>query len=160
MPVASKLWPSQIGLQHSIIPEVIMHILLVEDSSTLSSLFRVQLRQLGQHTLTAAATKAQALAAFEEETFDLILVDMGLEGQQRMGLEILQAMKAEKPAQRVGILSSNDLREIVRLSQEAGAEFYMVKPFTLEGLAVVITGSKEAIRHHVPEVGEGRLIAF
>lgn len=137
-----------------------MHILLVEDSSTLSSLFRVQLRQLGAHTLSTAATKVQALAAFEQERFDLVLVDMGLEGQQNLGLEILQVLKAQKPAQRVGILSSNDLREIVRLSQEAGAEFYMVKPFTLEGLAVVIAGDQEAIRNHIPEVGEGRIIAF
>jgi response regulator of citrate/malate metabolism len=85
---------------------------------------------------------------------------MGLEGQQNMGLEILEIMKGQKPAQRIGILSSNDIREIVRLSQEAGAEFYMVKPFTLEGLAVILTGDKEAIRHHIPEVGEGRIIAF
>jgi two-component system chemotaxis response regulator CheY len=137
-----------------------MHILLVEDSSTLSSLFRVQLRQLGAHTLTTTATKAQALIAFDQETFDLVLIDMGLEGQQSLGLEILQTLKAQRPAQRVGILSSNDLREIVRLSQEAGAEFYMVKPFTLEGLAVIIAGDKEAIRNHIPEVGEGRIIAF
>lgn len=137
-----------------------MHILLVEDSSTLSALFRVQLRQLGTHTLTTAATKVQALAAFERENFDLALVDMGLEGQQNMGLEILQAMKAQKPAQRVGILSSNDLRDIVRSSQEGGAEFYMVKPFTLEGLAVILRGDIEAIRNHIPEVGEGRIIAF
>jgi DNA-binding response OmpR family regulator len=120
----------------------------------------VQLRQLGTHTLTTTATKAQALIAFDQETFDLVLIDMGLEGQQSLGLEILQTLKAQRPAQRVGILSSNDLREIVRLSQEAGAEFYMVKPFTLEGLAVIIAGDKEAIRNHIPEVGEGRIIAF
>src|SRR5262245_17465599 len=137
-----------------------MHILLVEDSSTLSSLFRVQLRQLGTHTLSTAATKLQALAVFDREAFDLVLIDMGLEGQQNLGLEILQLVKRQKPAQRAGILSSNDLREIVRSSQEAGAEFYMVKPFTLEGLAVILTGDKEAIRNHIPEVGEGRIIAF
>jgi len=142
-----------------------MHILLVEDSSTLSALFRVQLRQLGAHTLTSAATKAQALAAFERESFDLVLVDMGLEGQQNLGqqnlgLEILDAVKVQKPEQRVGILSSNDLRDIVRSSQEGGAEFYMVKPFTLEGLAVILRGDVEAIRNHIPEVGEGRIIAF
>jgi DNA-binding response OmpR family regulator len=110
--------------------------------------------------LSTAATKAQALAVFDQEMFDLVLVDMGLEGQQNLGLEILQIVKLQKPAQRVGILSSNDLREIVRSSQEAGAEFYMVKPFTLEGLAVIIAGDKEAIRNHIPEVGEGRIIVF
>jgi CheY-like chemotaxis protein len=137
-----------------------MHILLVEDSDTLANLFRVQLRQLGNHTLTAAATKAQAMAAFAGESFDLALIDMGLEGHQDRGLEIVDEIKAITPDQRVGVLSSNDLREMVRLSQNAGAEFYMVKPFTMDGLALVLKGDKEAMRNHTPEVGEGRIIVF
>ena len=71
-----------------------MHILLVEDSNTLANLFRVQLRQLGNHTLTTAIDKATALAAFTKEAFDLVFVDMGLEGQQDRGLQILTEMKA------------------------------------------------------------------
>jgi two-component system, chemotaxis family, chemotaxis protein CheY len=137
-----------------------MHILLVEDSGTLANLFRVQLRQLGGHTLTTAVDKATAMAAFTKETFDLVFVDMGLEGHQDRGLHILREIKALAPQQRIGILSSNDLRDLVRLSQEAGAEFYMVKPFTMEGLSVVLNGDKEAIRNYMPEIGEGRIIAF
>jgi two-component system chemotaxis response regulator CheY len=137
-----------------------MHILLVEDSDTLGNLFRVQLRQLGNHTLTLASTKAQALAAFEKENFDLALIDMGLEGLQSRGLEIVTEIKAIAPNQRMGILSSNDLRDMVRLSQNAGAEFYMVKPFTMDGLALVLAGDKEAMRNHTPEIGEGRIIVF
>jgi hypothetical protein len=67
-------------------------------------------------------------------------------------------MKAIKPSQRIGILSSNDFKEIVGLSQEKGAEFYMVKPFTLEGLSVVLGGNKKAIQNYQPEIGEGRII--
>ena len=65
-----------------------MHILLIEDSSTLANLFQVQLRQFG-HELSATETKAEAMAAFAQESFDLIFVDMGLEGMQDRGLEIL-----------------------------------------------------------------------
>ncbi len=137
-----------------------MHILLVEDSNTLANLFRVQLKQLGSHTLTSAYDKATAMAAFTEEQFDLIFVDMGLEGIQDRGLEILAEIKQLSPQQRVGMLSSNDLRDMVRLSQKGGAEFYMVKPFTLEGLEVVLEGDKETIRGYMPEVGEGRIIAL
>lgn len=137
-----------------------MHILLVEDSGTLSNLFAVQLKQLGAHTLVSTADKAAAMVAFQKEKFDLVFVDMGLEGIQERGLQILAEMKALIPQQRVGILSSNDLRDMVRLSQKGGAEFYMVKPFTLEGLAVVLEGDKETIRSYMPEIGEGRIIAF
>ena len=134
-----------------------MNILLIEDSGTLANLFQVQVRQLG-HQLVSTGTKATALAAFEKDTFDLVFIDMGLEGQQDRGLEILTEMKVKKPDQRIGILSSNDLRDMVRESQQQGAEFYMVKPFTMEGLSVVLSGDQKAIRTYQPEVGEGRII--
>lgn len=137
-----------------------MNILLVEDNNTLATLFGVQLRQLGGHTLITAATKEAAIAAVQTGTFDLIFVDMGLEGYQDRGLEILTEIKALVPQQRIGILSSNDLRDMVRLSQKHGAEFYMVKPFTLDGLAAVLSGDKEVIQNYIPDIDEGRLIAF
>lgn len=137
-----------------------MHILLVEDNSTLATLFGVQLRQLGGHSLAVASGKDAAIAAFEKEAFDLVFIDMGLEGYQDRGLQILAAIKALAPQQRVGILSSNDLRDMVRLSQKNGADFYMVKPFTLDGLALILTGDKDAIRTYTPEIDEGRIIAF
>jgi DNA-binding response OmpR family regulator len=137
-----------------------MHVLLVEDSGTLANLFRVQLRMIGNHSVTVVATKKEAMAVFQKELFDLVFVDMGLEGYQDRGLEILEEIKALAPQQRVGVLSSNDLRDIVRLSQKAGAEFYMVKPFTMEGLALVLTGTKEEIQNYQPDISEGRIIAF
>jgi len=137
-----------------------MHILLVEDNSTLTALFRVQLRQLGGHTLVTAATKDAAIAAFQKEAFDLVFVDMGLEGYQDRGLQILAEIKALAPQQRMGVLSSNDLRDMVRLSQKNGADFYMVKPFTQGGLAVILSGDKEVIRNYTPEIDEGRIIIF
>ena len=118
------------------------------------------MRQLGGHTLVTAASKDMAIAAFQKETFDLVFVDMGLEGYQDRGIEILAEIKALTPQQRVGVLSSNDLKEMVRLSQKSGADFYMVKPFTLDGLAIVLTGDKEAIRNYTPDIDEGRIIAF
>lgn len=136
-----------------------MHILLIEDNHTLATLFGVQLRQLG-HTLTMVGTKEAATTAFKNEIFDLIFVDMGLEGYQDRGLQILAEIKALSPQQRIGVLSSNDLRDMVRLSQKYGAEFYMVKPFTLEGLALILNGDKEAIRNYIPDIDEGRIIAF
>jgi DNA-binding response OmpR family regulator len=136
-----------------------MHIMLIEDSSTLANLFQVQLRQFG-HQLASAETQAEALSLFEQESFDLIFIDMGLEGKQDRGLEILAKMKEKKPEQRVGILSSNDLRDMVRASQDLGAEFYMVKPFTMEGLSVVLSGDEKAIKNYQPEIGEGRIISL
>src|SRR6185295_436497 len=98
-----------------------MQILLVEDNGTLANLFRIQLQHLGDHTLVTAATQETAMAAFRNETFDLVFVDMGLEGYQDRGLQILAEIKALAPQQRIGVLSSNDARDIVRLSKQYGA---------------------------------------
>lgn len=134
-----------------------MHILLVEDNATLAHLFQVQLRRLG-HDVTIAGTKAQAMTTFKAETFDLVFIDIGLEGKQDRGIEILAEMKALAPEQRIGIVSSNDLKDMIRRAQESGAEFYMVKPFTLAGLSVALGGDREAIRNYRPDMGEGRII--
>lgn len=137
-----------------------MNILLVEDSQSLAHLFRVQLRQLGDHTLEVAHNKAQAIATFSRGQFDIVFIDMGLDGKQDCGIEVLSEIKTLMPEQRAGILSSNDLRDMVRLSQKAGAEFYMVKPFTLEGLSLVLEGDKEILSHYTPKVDEGRIIVL
>ncbi len=137
-----------------------MHILLVEDSGILANLFQVQLKMIGPHSVTITATMKEALSAFEQETFDLIFIDIGLEGYSDRGIQILTEIKRLSPRQRVGILSSNDLREMVQLSQQAGAEFYVVKPFTMEGLAVILGGNKTAIQNYQPDINEGRIIAF
>ncbi|MFQ5612283.1 MAG: response regulator [Anaerolineae bacterium] len=137
-----------------------MHILLVEDSDTLTDLFRVQLRRLGQHTLAVAASKKKALEVFQPGAFDFIFIDMGLEGIPDRGLEIIRELKTRAPGQRIGVLSSNDLQDMVRQSRTAGAEFYMVKPFTLRGLKTVLAGDTQALKTYRPETGEGRIIAL
>ncbi|GAB4540602.1 MAG: hypothetical protein Kow0063_30610 [Anaerolineae bacterium] len=137
-----------------------MHILLVEDNQALSDLFRVQLRRLGPHELSVATSKQGALEIFEPGLFDIVFIDMGLEGLPDRGLEIIQEIKAKSPEQKVGVLSSNDLPEMVRNSQRVGARFYMVKPFTMEGLHLVLEGDQAAIKAYQPDVGEGRIIAL
>jgi CheY-like chemotaxis protein len=137
-----------------------MHVLLVEDNEALAGLFRVQLQGLGQNELTVTASKKGTLDVFKPDVFDMIFVDMGLEGIPDRGLEIIEEIKAQVPEQRVGVLSSNDLQEMVRKSQQVGAVFYMVKPFTVEGLQVVLEGNQAAIKAYQPDIGEGRIIAL
>ena len=137
-----------------------MHILLVEDSENLADLFRVQLRRLGQHELSVAVSKKRALELFKSDTFDLVLIDMGLEGIPDRGLEVIREIRVQSPRQRIGVLSSNDLQDMVRKSRQVGAEFYMVKPFTMEGLEVVLEGDRAAMKAYQPDIGEGRILVL
>jgi two-component system chemotaxis response regulator CheY len=135
-----------------------MRVLLVEDSEILADLFRVQLQRLGQHSLFVTASKQKTFEIFKPNAFDIIFIDMGLEGISDRGLEIIREIKRQSPQQKIGILSSNDLQDMVRQSRQAGAAFYMVKPFTMEGLQVVLEGNEAAMRAYQPDIGEGRII--
>jgi len=137
-----------------------MHLLLVEDNATLAILFKAQLRRLKDHSVTLTANKEEALAAFGAEKFDLIFVDIALEGIPLRGLEILQEIKTQAPTQRVAVLSSNDAPDTVRASRERGAEFYMVKPFSFRGLQLVLSDNRKAIETYRPELSEGPIIAL
>jgi CheY-like chemotaxis protein len=137
-----------------------MQVLIVEDNEALAGLFRVQLRRLGPIELVVADSKKTALEKYRPGAFEVVFIDMGLEGIADRGLEIIREIKLQMPAQRVGVLSSNDLQEMVRQSRQVGATFYMVKPFTLEGLEVVLKGDQAAIKAYQPEIGEGRIIAL
>jgi CheY-like chemotaxis protein len=135
-----------------------MRILLVEDSDILADLFRVQLQRLGQHSLFVAVSKQKTLDVFKPDAFDIIFIDMGLEGIPDRGVEIIREIKIQSPQQKIGVLSSNDLQDMVQQSRQVGAAFYMVKPFTMEGLQVVLEGDEAAMRAYQPDVGEGRII--
>jgi two-component system chemotaxis response regulator CheY len=137
-----------------------MQVLLVEDSEALAGLFRVHLRRLGPYELAVAYTKKSALEMYKPGAFEVVFIDMGLEGIADRGLEIIREIKIQMPGQRIGVLSSNDLQEMVRQSRQVGATFYMVKPFTPEGLEVVLKGDPAAMKAYQPELGEGRIIAL
>jgi two-component system chemotaxis response regulator CheY len=137
-----------------------MRILLVEDSDPLADLFRVQLYRLGQHELVQAGSKKRGLELYKAGAFDVVFIDMGLEGIQDRGLEIIREIKAQAPQQRIGVLSSNDLQDMVRQSRQAGAEFYMVKPFTMEGLKIVLEGDPAVMKTYRPDIGEGRILVL
>jgi response regulator of citrate/malate metabolism len=49
---------------------------------------------------------------------------------------------------------------MVRKSRQVGAEFYMVKPFTMEGLEVVLEGDRAAMKAYQPDIGEGRILVL
>ena len=134
-----------------------MRVLLVDDSHLLSDLFQIQLQHLGAHSLEVRRTKKEALAAFQSQEFDVVFIDMRLEGQEERGLDILRDIKALKPEQSVVILSVNDQAGVIKSSKAAGASFYMIKPFTLDGLRLVLSGDEEGVSRYQPCVGEGRI---
>jgi two-component system, OmpR family, response regulator QseB len=108
-----------------------MRLLLVEDDRMIGESVRAALRQDGSAVDWVRDGRAAA-ASIATETFDLILLDLGLPA--RDGLDVLREMRAHRNATPVIVLTARDsLRDRIA-GLDAGADDYVLKPFELEEL--------------------------
>ena len=78
--------------------------LIVEDDPQVAKLNATYLAQEGFLVSAVAADASQALAAMEEQTFDLVLLDVFLPGMN--GLELLRRLRATQQTSEVIIISA------------------------------------------------------
>nr|WP_311529597.1 response regulator [uncultured Ralstonia sp.] len=109
-----------------------MRVLLVEDDQLIASGIVVGLRAHGI-AVEHAADAATAEATHAENTFDALVLDLGL--PDRDGMELLAALRAVEPTLPVLILTARDAIEHRLNGFSGGADDYMVKPFDLRELA-------------------------
>ncbi|MDY0308706.1 MAG: response regulator [Castellaniella sp.] len=109
-----------------------MRILLVEDDELIG---RGIVTGLHQHGIAVhhVATAAQAEAIHTENSFDALVLDLGLPDQD--GMELLATLRAIEPQMPVLILTARDAIEHRLKGLHAGADDYMIKPFDLRELA-------------------------
>ena len=102
-------------------------ILLLEDDITLGSGIRLAL-QSPSVQITLCRTLAQPRNAFEENGFDLLILDINL--PDGSGLELLEQVRRTSHVP-VILLTANDLEMDVVTGLESGADDYITKPFSL-----------------------------
>ena len=78
--------------------------LIVEDDPQVAKLNATYLAQEGFLVSAVAADASQALAAMEEQTFDLVLLDVFRPGMN--GLELLRRLRATQQTSEVIIISA------------------------------------------------------
>jgi DNA-binding response OmpR family regulator len=106
-------------------------ILIAEDEARIVSFLEKGLRASGYTTL-AVETGIDALALARDDSFDLLVLDLGLPGLD--GQEVLTRMRARGERMPVVVLTARDgVEETVR-SLEGGADDYVTKPFRFEEL--------------------------
>ena len=111
-----------------------MKILIVEDELAISDGILAFLSDLG-HTCVRAMDGAQALAEFEKQSFDFVLLDIML--PKKSGLEVLKIMrqKSELPVLMLTALSDDETKISAFNSLADG---FINKPFSLPVLAARI----------------------
>lgn len=101
-----------------------IHILIVDDEKAICDLIDMNLTEAGYHC-KSVQDGLTAIRLIEEETFDLILLDIMLPGAD--GFDIMEYIRPlQMPV--IFITAKSDVRDKVR-GLKLGAEDYLVKPF-------------------------------
>ncbi len=108
-------------------------ILVVDDQPDLRLLIRLSLRQLGE--VAQAESAEQALAMMADSPPDLMVLDVWL-GNGQSGVELCRTLRQDPRNGKLGIilLSANGQQSDIAAGLAAGADDYIVKPFSPEGL--------------------------
>jgi two-component system, chemotaxis family, chemotaxis protein CheY len=114
-------------------------ILVVDDYKTMVRIVRNLLNQLGFHDVDEANDGASALAKLRARRFGLVISDWAMEPMN--GLELLQQVRADPQLRTLPfiMITAENRAERVAKAEQAGANGYIVKPFTAETLSDRIT---------------------
>ena len=108
-----------------------MRVLVVEDEQKVADALREGL-EAEKYDVAVERTGEAAFFRVNTETFDAILLDLGLPG--RDGLEILRALRARGLKTPVLVLTARDSLQDRVTGLDSGADDYLVKPFAFAEL--------------------------
>jgi len=108
-----------------------MRVLVVEDEQKVANALREGLEG-EKYEVVVERTGEGAFFRVTTETFDVILLDLGLPG--RSGLEILVALRERGLKTPVLVLTARDSVQDRVLGLDGGADDYLVKPFAFAEL--------------------------
>ncbi|MBO0461304.1 response regulator transcription factor [Enterococcus sp. DIV1298c] len=119
-------------------------VLLIEDDPTITDFMEVVLAK-EHYQVTIAATGMEALNVFQETSFDLILLDLGLPDID--GIELLKIIRKRLATPLIVISARNNEHEKVK-ALDLGADDYVTKPF---GMNELLARIRTAFRHRKQE---------
>ncbi len=119
------------------------NILIVEDEAKMQRLLQLSLAEEG-YTTRSASDAEQGLRLLRQEKFDLVITDLKLPGMD--GLEFLQAVKRTDARIPVILMTAFGTVETAVQAMKAGASDYVLKPFSLEEIKLIIQRELNVLR--------------
>ena len=131
-----------------------MTILVVDDNEPNVELLIAYLDELGSRILTAR-DGAEALAIFEAESPDLVLLDIMM--PRMSGFQVCEKIRAREPGSRTPVIMITALNQVadVERAVEAGADDFLTKPVDRMEL-VVRTQAQLRVRYLQRQLDETR----
>jgi two-component system OmpR family response regulator len=109
----------------------VVHVLVVDDNSELLELVRTSLEREG-HVVSSAKTVAEATRRIDSDTFDVIVLDIGL--PDGSGLDACRSARDKGIATPILILTANAAVDRRVEGLDAGADDFLAKPFAVAEL--------------------------
>ena len=115
-------------------------ILVVDDEQSLRDFLAIMLKKEGHEVVTADSGDA-ALKAVQAEIFDLVISDVRMPGTD--GISVLKTVKDVSPETVVVMITAFATAETAVEAMKLGASDYIIKPFKIDELKLVINNSLE-----------------
>ncbi len=118
-------------------------ILVVDDEESMREMLSIALRKEGFDVQTAA-TRADAAVALAKAPVDVVVTDLRLPDGD--GVEVLRHVKAASPETVVIMMTAYGTAESAVAALKLGAHDYLIKPFDIEELKIVVRNALERER--------------
>jgi two-component system response regulator PilR (NtrC family) len=115
-------------------------ILIVDDEKSMRELLTIMLRKDGHETVMAE-DGLKAVKLIEEDIFDLVITDVKM--PKMGGVDVLKAVKDSSPETIVIIITAYATAETAVEAMKEGAYDYILKPFKVDEIKLVIRNALE-----------------
>lgn len=113
-----------------------LRVLVVEDEPVMRERLVDMLHRAGATKVVECADAASARVAFENSEYHIILLDLGLPDGN--GHELMTRFKQAREDQHVVLVTADDSIESIQRAISAGANGYVVKPYSQEKIHDVV----------------------
>jgi len=125
-----------------------LRVLVVDDEPAIRRFLRTSLASQG-HSVLEADSGLSAMTAFQRNTVDLVVLDLGL--PELDGFQIIKNLRDSGSAVPIIVLSSRVDESGKVKALDLGADDYVTKPFGMDELLARI---RAAVRHRLQQEGE------
>jgi DNA-binding response OmpR family regulator len=119
-------------------------VVVADDDADIRALVAIAVRRAGIKLVADVATGDAALAAIREHQPDMVILDVSMPGMT--GLEVTREIRADSTLTgiRVFLLSAGVTEAAMQAGMDAGADEYLIKPFSPRELATRISDALAA----------------
>jgi CheY-like chemotaxis protein len=111
-------------------------ILIVDDEANIAMVLAACAARLGRCVVDMAYSGQQALAAFQQEAYDLVITDYRMPDMS--GLELAKAMRSQAPQIRIVLMTAYDTINLREEAARVPVDEYLEKPVSIAKVQEIV----------------------